>query len=175
MTRFSERLLIGIVSFALGSAIAMQAVQDQEAHPLDGAFTHLGVVVRDIETSARVFGDVFGVEVPPPSVARGLPVPPGRGGGAVQVKRTIFTKHNWTIELLEPVGGTGPWHEYLEEHGEGVHHLGFTVDDVGAAVAFLESRRGRPVLGGQAVDFAYVDMAPELGFTVEVLGPSLGR
>ena len=172
MTRCSERLLIGSIGFALGTVLAFQVVQGQEAYPLDGPLNQVGIVVRDIETSSRVFGDVFGVEVPPPILSRGIPVPPGRGD-AVEVKRTEFTRNNFTIELVEPVGGRGPWHEYLEAHGEGVHHLGFSVEDVGAAVAFLEDRGGLWVLGARGVDFAYVDLEPELGFTIEVMGPSL--
>ena len=84
-------------------------------------------------------------------------------------------KNNFRLELLEPVGGPSLWQEFLNEHGEGVHHLGFRVDDVGAAVAFLEDKRGRWVLGGAGVDFGYVDMAPELGITIEVMGPNLGQ
>ncbi len=135
----------------------------------------MGIVVRDVETSAGVFGSVFGVEVPPPTVAPGIPVPPGRGGGTAQVKLTNLVKNNFRLELLEPVGGPSPWQEFLDEHGEGVHHLGFRVDDVGAAVAFLEDKRGRWVLGGAGVDFGYVDMAPEPGITIEVMGPNLGQ
>ena len=172
MMRFSERLLTGSIGFALGSVLAFQVVQGQEAYSLDGPLNQVGIVVRDIEASSRVFGDVFGVEVPPPIISRGIPVPPGRGD-AVEVKRTEFTRNNVTIELVEPVGGASPWREHLEAHGEGVHHLAFTVDDVGAAVAFLEDRGGDWVLGARGVDFAYVDLTPELGFTIELLGPSL--
>ena len=172
MTRRSERLLIGIVGFALGSALATQVARGQDTHPIDGALTHVGVVVRDVETSARAFGDAFGIGIPPPTVAPGVPVP---GGGAAQVKLTNLVKNNYRIELLEPVGGPSPWQRYLDEHGEGVHHLGFRVADVGAAIAFLEDRGGRLVLGNAEVDFGYMDMTPELGVTIEVMGPNLGQ
>ena len=172
MTRYGAGLLIGGVGFALGAALAAGVVRGQAANPIDGPFTHVGIVVRDIEASSRIYGDALGVEVPPPVLAEGVPVPPGRGA-ATAVKRTNLVKNNVRIELVEPVGATGPWHEFLNERGEGVHHLGFTVEDVEAAVAFLQDKRGQWVLGAEGVDFAYVDMPPEFGVTLEVMGPSL--
>jgi catechol 2,3-dioxygenase-like lactoylglutathione lyase family enzyme len=172
MTKCSERVLIGVLGFGLGSVVATQVARGQDTHPIDGPLTHVGIVVRDVETSARAFGDAFGVEVPPPTVASGLPVP---GGAAAQVKLTNLVKDSFRIELLEPVGGPSPWQEFLDERGEGVHHLGVRVADVGAAIAFLEDQGGRLVLGNAGVDFGYMDMAPELGVTIEVMGPNLGQ
>ena len=71
--------------------------------------------------------------------------------------------------------GPSPWRDFLDDHGEGVHHLGFTVDDVGKAVAFLEAKSGRWVMGDDKVDFGYVDMSPQLGVTIEVLGAHVGQ
>ena len=33
------------------------------------------------------------------------------------------------IELHEPTGGDSTFQEFLDKHGEGVHHLGFEVGD----------------------------------------------
>lgn len=175
MTGHTGSLFVGVIAFVLGSALTTQFVRGQDANPIDGPLTHVGMVVRDIEQSAKIFGDVFGVEVPPPTVARNVPIPPSHGGGTMQVKLTNLVKNNIRIELIEPMDGPSPWRDFLDDHGEGVHHLGFTVDDVGKAVAFLEAKSGRWVMGDDKVDFGYVDMSPQLGVTIEVLGAHVGQ
>jgi len=49
------------------------------------------------------------------------------------------------IELLEPLG-EGFLSQFLEKHGEGLHHITFKTDDIHAAIAHLEG------LGMELVD-----------------------
>jgi catechol 2,3-dioxygenase-like lactoylglutathione lyase family enzyme len=167
-------LLVGVIAFGLGAGLTAQFVRGQPVNPIDGPLTHVGMVVHDIERSSKVFGDVLGVDVPPPTVARGVPIPPSQGGGTMQVKLTNLVKNNIRIELIEPVGESSPWRDFLDTHGEGVHHLGFTVGDVSGAVEYLEDKGGRWVMGNEDVEFGYVDMLPQLGVTIEVLGAGVG-
>ena len=71
----------------------------------------IGLVVRDIERSARAYADLFGVEVPDWVLTdtqekahiryRGQPTP-GRA------KLAFFQLDNISLELIEPVGGPRP-------------------------------------------------------------------
>ena len=37
------------------------------------------------------------------------------------------------VELIEPVSGTTLYSKFLDEHGPGLHHLGYSALDLGAA------------------------------------------
>jgi catechol 2,3-dioxygenase-like lactoylglutathione lyase family enzyme len=50
-----------------------------------------------------------------------------------------------TWEWIEPLAGPTVYQDFLEEHGEGFHHLAFDVTDMDAALAFFEAR-GAPVV-----------------------------
>ncbi|MGH9187413.1 MAG: VOC family protein, partial [Acidimicrobiales bacterium] len=43
-----------------------------------------------------------------------------------------------SIQLVQPIGA-GPVRQWMDEHGEGLHHVCFAVDDL---VAFTEAMRG---------------------------------
>lgn len=65
------------------------------------------------------------------------------------------------LEVIAPVEGPTIHAEFLAEHGAGLHHVCFEVDDMAAAVAGAEEA-GLPVLmrgsmmGGE-IEFAYLD------------------
>jgi hypothetical protein len=70
------------------------------------------------------------------------------------------------LELVQPVEGPSVYRDWLEEHGEGLHHLNFLVDDVDQAVAAL-AKQGFPSMQGgkfgppeQRGAFNYVDVWP---------------
>jgi methylmalonyl-CoA/ethylmalonyl-CoA epimerase len=78
-------------------------------------------------------------------------------------------------ELIEPVEGPTTYHEYLEQRGEGLHHLGYYVDDIDTEIArmaalgypLLQSGRGFGVDGDGA--YAYFDSEAGLGCIVEAI------
>jgi methylmalonyl-CoA/ethylmalonyl-CoA epimerase len=83
-----------------------------------------------------------------------------------------------TYELIEPLHGPSTYAEHLERCGEGLHHLGYYVDDIDEAVAAM-TERGYEVLlagGGFGVDgdgaYAYFDTARDFGCILEaIVGP----
>lgn len=79
------------------------------------------------------------------------------------------------VELVEPGQGPSIYHEWVEEHGYGLHHLGFLVDDVRRAIEEMAAA-GYPLwqagLGSGADGsggFAYFDTTDALGLIVEAI------
>lgn len=60
------------------------------------------------------------------------------------------------IELIQSVEGKTFYADFLEKHGEGIHHLGVRVDDIDATTANL-GKKGVKVLFGRRGRFAYMD------------------
>jgi hypothetical protein len=89
---------------------------------------HICVVVKDVEATAEAFAKKFGIGPWRIRVVRGK-----------SMKKSIYSqssefaiKFGWarlgplTLELAENVGGATILQEYIEKHGEGIHHIGLS-------------------------------------------------
>ncbi len=78
---------------------------------------------------------------------------------------------NSQIELIHPVRGEGLHIEFLAANGPGLHHLGFMVDDLDAAIAAGDAAGSPKVMGGQfgSLRFCYLDTWDALGVYVELV------
>ena len=134
----------------------------------------IALVVRDIEKSAKAYADLFGVDVPDwfltdpedKSHTRYLGQPT-----KARAKLVFFQLGSLSLELIEPVGGPSTWQEFLEAHGEGVHHIAFQIKGMDEQVAIL-GKKGMPA--AQRGDYtggcyAYINSAPQLGVILELL------
>ncbi len=141
----------------------------------DNIVTQVGLVVRDIEKSLDRYMDIFGLETRPgvnitDMVDKANTTYHGQPSSA-RAKLAFIQAGQVTIELIEPVGGPSTWQEFLDMHGEGVHHIAFNIQGTEKVVSFLQSRdilvaqRG-DYTGGQ---YTYVDSAPQLGVILELL------
>jgi len=77
------------------------------------------------------------------------------------------------IQLLAPIREGSPIARYLERHGPGLHHLGFAVTSVGAALDHLRDEDVRlidevPRRGGGGHDIAFVHPEGTGGVLVEL-------
>ncbi len=136
--------------------------------------TQIGIVVRDIAKTARAYADLFGVAVPPVVITdsyeqahtqyRGQP-------SAAQAKLCFFNLGQVSLELIEPLGQASTWQEFLDMHGEGVHHIAFHVKGMDDRLAYLAGQ-GIPLIqkgdytGGR---YAYADGEASLKVIVELL------
>lgn len=86
------------------------------------------------------------------------------------------------IELIEPLTGPSIYHEWIDEHGYGQHHIGFwvdSIDDVTAQAAqsgidLTQTGRGYGLNGDGG--FAYLDTLATLGVILEAIEvPSVRR
>jgi hypothetical protein len=136
--------------------------------------TQVGLIVRDIENTARAFADVFGIPVPTPIITDGLDKAHTEYQGQpseARAKLAFFQAGQVSVELIEPIGGPSTWKDFLDEHGEGVHHLAFEIKGMDKQITYLAGK-GVPLVqrgdytGGR---YAYLDGAPRLGVILELL------
>ena len=65
------------------------------------------------------------------------------------------------LELIQPVDGDSPHMEFLKNHGEGVQHIGFAVDDVDKEVKALKEKGAKVQLRAELpprMKIAYMDL-----------------
>jgi methylmalonyl-CoA/ethylmalonyl-CoA epimerase len=98
---------------------------------------HVAVLVRNTDQALRFYRDHLGLDV---HSSEEIPVP--------HVRLTYLDAGNAFLQLVEPLDADGPLVDWLDERGEGLHHICFGVDDVAEAVTAL-SDNGAPVTLGQ--------------------------
>ena len=97
---------------------------------------HVAVLVRSTDDALRFYSDRLGLAV---HSSEELDTP--------HVRLTYLDVGNAYVQLVEPLDPASPLGAWLDEHGEGLHHICFGVDDVPAAVAELSDPGSEVVLG----------------------------
>lgn len=135
----------------------------------------VGIVVRDIEKSLDAYCAVFQLQERP-GVILTDPVEKAHtvycgGPTPAQAKLAFLNMGQVSIELIEPVGGPSTWKDFLDAHGEGVHHIAFNVQNTPKVVSFLNSKNIPLVQQGDYTGgmYSYLDSAPHLGVMLELL------
>ena len=142
----------------------------------NNAVCQVGLIVNDIEAMARKYCEVFGVEMPPIIETQGYQISKTMYKGEscdATAKLAFFDMGQVQIELIEPDVQSSVWRDYLNEHGEGVHHIAFMVEDTNGTVKFLENHGIGVLQQGLYSDasgmYTYVDSALALGVMLERL------
>jgi methylmalonyl-CoA/ethylmalonyl-CoA epimerase len=158
-----------------GPAEALREKQSMSCNGLNmEAVCQIAIVVKDIEKAAKRYADVFGVAVPSVMETATADKTNIRYHGeptAARAKLAFFKMGQISLELIEPIGGPSTWKEWLDGHGEGVHHIAFRIQGMDEVLGYLNSK-GMPTAqrgdytGGR---YAYVDAAKVLGVNVELL------
>ena len=133
-----------------------------------GTICQIAIVVKDLDKAVKYYTEIFKVEpayvfaIPPQEEAktqyRGEPT-------ATRARLAVFKMGNIVLELTEPDNEPSSWKEFLDTKGEGVHHIGFMVDDRDAVLNKLD-KLGIPVrhygeyTGGS---YTVVDSQEQLG------------
>ena len=99
---------------------------------------HIAIAVRNTENSLKLYRDTMGLPLLHSEVLEG----PG-------VRLTHLDMGNLQLQLVEPLSSEHPISAFLDEHGEGLHHLCWQVPEVAAAMEQLkdhglESRPNEP-------------------------------
>jgi methylmalonyl-CoA/ethylmalonyl-CoA epimerase len=89
--------------------------------------SHIGIAVRDLESSIALYRKIF----QPHDVHREH-VPEQK------VDVASFMVGSVRIELVAASSDDSPIARFLEQHGEGIHHLAFETDDISVELGRLE-------------------------------------
>ena len=80
----------------------------------------------------------------------------GEPGKAFKVRLAFTNIGPIQLELIQTLEGSSFYSSFIENSGEGIHHLGIQVDDVDAEVEKLV-QSGMKVLSSRSGSFAYLD------------------
>jgi len=134
----------------------------------------IGLVVKDIEHTAKIYADVFKMAVPniiitDPEEETHIKFC-GKPTNA-RAKLAFFKMGSISLELIEPIGEPSTWREFLDKYGEGVHHIAFQIQGMDEVLNYLEGKDIKTVQRGdyKGGRYAYVDSAPKLGVILELL------
>ena len=92
---------------------------------------HVGIAVRDLETSVEFYTSTFGLTV------AGREVHEAQGVREAMLFVADSPGGSSYVQLLEPLSEDTPVGKFLTARGEGVHHIGYGVADVAAALERL--------------------------------------
>jgi methylmalonyl-CoA/ethylmalonyl-CoA epimerase len=110
-------------------------VRKEAAVPL-GPFAHVALLVEDLDRALNDWVKILDV-LDPEQLEEPIVRYDGFEGGEDNMRwATFVAARGCEIQLIEPAPGT-PLARRLAKHGEGVHHLCFTTDDVPAAMRRL--------------------------------------
>ena len=144
----------------------------------NNVLTQVALIVRDIEATARKFAEFLDI-----------PVPQIIGAGSYEITQTTYKGNpapnaackmaffpvgaNVMLELIEPNEEPSVWRDFLNERGEGLHHIAFNVKDMDGKVKTLASFGAECVQRGKYGDgngeYAYFDATGDLKCYIELL------
>ena len=184
-----ESILVILIAGLL--CLVLQGCQQQKAcksqiclkkaaagKPFEGRkITQIGILVEDVEQSAKLYAALFGMDVPEIVITDPVEISKMQYNGKTsdaRAKLAFFKFENTTIELIEPLPGKSTWKECLDKNGPGVHHIAFDVKGMDNYIELLDKKGARLVQRGEWAaytggQYSYVDTTPHLGVMLELL------
>jgi methylmalonyl-CoA/ethylmalonyl-CoA epimerase len=118
---------------------------------------HVAILVRSTDEALRFYEGRLGLRV---QSSEEIDSP--------QVRLTYLDTGNAYLQLVEPLDPVSPLGVWLEEHGEGLHHICFGVDDVAEAVTAISDPSSTTVLGnGRGRVSSFVTVSDGNGVRIE--------
>lgn len=124
---------------------------------------HVAIAVRDLEAAIAYYRDTFGCQV----AHRERIESDG-------VEEALLAVADSYIQLLTPVRDDSPVAKYLERRGEGIHHVGYRVDDCAEALDAVKAQGFRvlddaPRPGSRGTTVAFVHPKDAFGTLIELV------
>jgi len=144
-------------------------------------FLHVGVVVRDLERTLNTLTNVFDVgpfkilDFPPKDEESEIEMTYHGKPADFSAKFCFADMGNIELEIIQPISGKSVWFDFLEKHGEGIHHIKFLVSDLQETKQYLDEYNFELTQSGSAVGvnkgktWAYFGTEDKIGFVIEVL------
>ena len=124
---------------------------------------HVAIAVQDLEAAIAYYRDTFGA-----TVAHRERI------DSDGVEEALIKVADSYIQLLTPVSDSSPVAKYLENKGEGIHHVGYRVDDCAQALQAVKDQGGRvideaPRPGSRGTTVAFVHPKGAFGTLIELV------
>jgi methylmalonyl-CoA/ethylmalonyl-CoA epimerase len=107
--------------------------------PLLTRIDHVGIACRDLDRAVGLYQATFGLEVASIEVNEEQGVREAMlavGGSAAEGHLGSAGRPGY-VQLLEPLGPDTPVGRFVARRGEGLHHVGYGVADIGEALATI--------------------------------------
>ena len=124
---------------------------------------HVGIAVRDLDAAVDYYARAFGATVAHREIIE-----------SDGVEEALIAVADSFVQLLSPRRDDSPVAKFLERHGEGIHHVGYRVEDCAAAVAAVRAAGGKlideePRPGSRGTTVAFVHPKGAFGTLVELV------
>ena len=124
---------------------------------------HIAIAVNDLEAAIAYYRDTFGCDVDHREVVE-----------SDGVEEALLKVADSYVQLLTPVREDSPVAKYLEKKGEGLHHVGYRVDDCAAALERVKAEGHRvideaPRPGSRGTTVAFVHPKTAFGTLIELV------
>ncbi|MGI6719092.1 MAG: methylmalonyl-CoA epimerase [Bacteroidales bacterium] len=111
---------------------------------------HIGIAVKSIEDCLPYYEDVLGLKCYSIEEVKDQ-----------KVKTAFFKIGQTKIELLEPTEEDSPVAKFIENRGEGIHHIAYCVDDVKETLEEVKEKNVRvidnePRKGAEGLNIAFL-------------------
>ena len=138
----------------------------------------VGVVVKDIERKIEALSSIFGIGPFrliewPPQGNEGLEKEYHGQPGQFTCRLAFADLGTVELELIQPVQGPSIWQDFLDTHGEGIHHIRFNVFDEKPILQHLAANDVGVEMWGNGTRpgtaFFYLDSQEKVGFALELM------
>ena len=138
----------------------------------------VAVVVRDLDASIKRYVEEFGIgpwsiHAFSPDWIQGMNFRGKQQGHSMRL--ALADVDGVMYQLIEPAQGPNAYQEFVEEHGEGLHHLGYFVDDLDVSTNDIESKGCGLLQSGRGTDvkkdgdYAYFETEGALDCIIEAI------
>ncbi len=134
---------------------------------------HVGIACRDLAAKIAFYESAFGLAVV------SVEVNESQGVREAMLEVSGSPAGSSYVQLLEPLGPDTPVGRFLSRRGEGVHHVGYGVADIHAALAAIGATGvrlidERPRHGSMGASIAFLHPADVGGVLTELVQSAAG-
>jgi methylmalonyl-CoA/ethylmalonyl-CoA epimerase len=125
---------------------------------------HIGIAVNDMENALSMYKKVYGLEAVKIETLE-----------EVETKIAFLPLGEVLIEFLSPTSpGAGKIGRFLDENGDGFHHIAFRVDDINGTMARIKKfeipfRDPEPRVGGDGAWISFIEPDATLNVLTELV------
>lgn len=124
--------------------------------------SHIGIAVENLENSINIFKNLLNQSDYHTEEVE-----------SQKVNLAIFKLQNFNLELLEPTSDDSPIKKFLDNKGEGIHHISFEVEDIKSELERLKNNgfkliNEQPVMGAEGKLIAFVHPKSTNGVLIEL-------